>query len=47
MLSLAARAGKEVTVVIELRARFDQKDNIGLAAKLQEAAVHVVYGVVG
>ncbi len=43
----AARAGKEVTVVIELRARFDEKDNIGLASKLQEAAVHVVYGVVG
>ncbi len=43
----AALAGKEVTVVIELRARFDEKENIGLAAKLQEAAVHVVYGVVG
>ncbi|MDD2759748.1 MAG: polyphosphate kinase 1 [Methylomonas sp.] len=43
----AARADKEVTVVIELRARFDEKDNIGLAAKLQEAAAHVVYGVVG
>ncbi len=43
----AAKAGKEVTVVIELRARFDEKDNIGLAAKLQEAAAHVVYGVVG
>jgi polyphosphate kinase len=43
----AARAGKAVTVVIELRARFDEKENIGLAAKLQEAAVHVVYGVVG
>jgi len=43
----AARTGKEVTVVIELRARFDEKDNIDLAAKLQEAAVHVVYGVVG
>ena len=43
----AARSGKEVTVVIELRARFDEKENIGLAAKLQEAAAHVVYGVVG
>jgi polyphosphate kinase len=43
----AARAGKEVTVIIELRARFDEKDNIGLASKLQEAAAHVVYGVVG
>ena len=43
----AARADKEVTVVIELLARFDEKENIGLANKLQEAAVHVVYGVVG
>ncbi len=43
----AAIAGKEVTVVIELRARFDEKENIGLASTLQEAAVHVVYGVVG
>ncbi len=43
----AARNGKVVTVVIELRARFDEKANIDLASKLQEAAVHVVYGVVG
>jgi len=43
----AAKTGKVVTVVIELRARFDEKANIDLAAKLQEAAVHVVYGVVG
>jgi len=43
----AALAGKAVTVVIELRARFDEKENIDLAAKLQEAAAHVVFGVVG
>ncbi|MDQ7091403.1 MAG: polyphosphate kinase 1 [Methylococcales bacterium] len=47
VLIKAARADKEVTVVIELLARFDEKENIGLANKLQEAAVHVVYGVVG
>jgi polyphosphate kinase len=43
----AARAGKEVTVVIELRARFDEEANINLAEQLQEAGAHVVYGVVG
>ena len=43
----AARAGKEVTVVVELRARFDEQDNIRLANRLQEAGAHVVYGVVG
>ena len=43
----AARAGKEVTVVVELQARFDERANIELAAKLQEAGTHVVYGVVG
>ncbi|MDP1557823.1 MAG: polyphosphate kinase 1 [Nitrosomonas sp.] len=43
----AARIGKEVTVVIELRARFDEEANIELANKLQEAGAHVVYGVVG
>ena len=43
----AAREGKEVTVVIELRARFDEQANIDLAERLQDAAVHVVYGVVG
>ncbi len=43
----AARAGKEVTVVIELRARFDEEANIKLANRLQDAGAHVVYGVVG
>lgn len=46
-LVAAARAGKEVTVVIELRARFDEEANIALANRLQEAGAHVVYGVVG
>lgn len=43
----AARAGKEVTVVVELRARFDEAHNIKLATRLSEAGASVVYGVVG
>ena len=43
----AARNGKEVTVVVELRARFDEAENIDLAEALQEVGAHVVYGVVG
>lgn len=43
----AARSGKEVTVVIELMARFDEAANISLASRLQEAGAHVVYGLVG
>lgn len=46
-LVAAARAGKEVTVVVELRARFDEQANLNLAQRLQEAGAHVVYGVVG
>ena len=43
----AARNGKEVTVVVELMARFDEEANINWAAKLEEVGAHVIYGVVG
>ncbi len=46
-LIAAAKAGKEVTVVVELRARFDEAANIELATRLQDAGAHIVYGVVG
>lgn len=43
----AAKRGKEVTVVVELMARFDEEANLNWAAKLEEVGAHVVYGVVG
>ena len=46
-LVVAAKAGKEVTVIIELMARFDEAANIALANRLQEAGAQVVYGLVG
>ncbi len=43
----AALSGKEITVVVELMARFDEEANINWAAKLEEVGAHVIYGVVG
>jgi polyphosphate kinase len=43
----AARRGKEVTVVVELMARFDEEANLNWAARLEEVGAHVTYGVVG
>lgn len=46
-LVTAARAGKEITVIVELMARFEEAANISLANRLQEAGAQVVYGLVG
>ena len=46
-LLTATRNGKEVTVVLELLARFNEEANINWAARLEEAGAHVIYGVVG
>ncbi len=46
-LEAAARAGKEVTAVVELRARFDEEANIDITTRLQKAGAYVAYGIVG
>lgn len=43
----AAQNGKQVTVVVELKARFDEATNIILAERMEEAGIHVTYGVIG
>ncbi|HSH84331.1 MAG TPA: polyphosphate kinase 1 [Guyparkeria sp.] len=46
-LESAARLGKEVTAVVELRARFDEEANISITTRLQKAGAYVAYGIVG